>query len=50
MTMREEIADWEVDHAAVHDRIAQRFRHAEARERANRYLTGLLARVEHRNG
>ena len=35
---------------AVHARIAQRFRRSEARERAKRYLTGLLDRVERRNG
>jgi SRSO17 transposase len=35
---------------AVHARIAPRFRRAEARARARRYLTGLLAPVERKNG
>jgi SRSO17 transposase len=34
----------------VHARIAPRFRRAEARTRARRYLTGLLAPVERKNG
>jgi SRSO17 transposase len=35
---------------ALHARIAQRFRRSEARERAKRYLAGLLDRVERKNG
>jgi len=35
---------------AVHGRIAPRFRRAEARARARRYLAGLLAPVERKNG
>jgi SRSO17 transposase len=35
---------------AVHGRIAPRFRRAEARARARRYLDGLLAPVERKNG
>ncbi len=35
---------------AVHTRIAPRFRRAEARARARRYLIGLLAPVERKNG
>jgi superfamily II DNA or RNA helicase len=35
---------------AVHTRIAPRFRRAEARARAHRYLAGLLAPVERKNG
>ena len=35
---------------AVHARIAPRFRRAEARARARRYLAGLLASVERKNG
>ena len=34
----------------VHTRIAPRFRRAEARQRARRYLDGLLAAVERKNG
>jgi len=34
----------------VHARIAHRFARAEARERAGRYLAGLLDRVERKNG
>jgi SRSO17 transposase len=36
--------------AGVHARIARRFRRREARERARRYLEGLLLRVERKNG
>src|SRR5215469_7171184 len=36
--------------ASVHARIAPRFRRREARERARRYLAGLLLRVERKNG
>jgi SRSO17 transposase len=36
--------------ADVHARIAPRFRRREARERARRYLDGLLGRVERKNG
>jgi SRSO17 transposase len=36
--------------ADLHGRIARRFLRAEVRERARRYLTGLLGRVERRNG
>src|SRR3712207_8496985 len=34
----------------VHTRIAPRFRRAEARQRARRYLAGLLGAVERKNG
>ena len=34
----------------VHERIAPRFARAEVRERARRYLSGLLDRVERKNG
>jgi SRSO17 transposase len=44
-----EIASWPgLD--GLHARIAHRFRRAEARERAKRYLAGLLDRVERKNG
>ncbi len=36
--------------ASVHARIALRFRRREARERARRYLQGLLGRSERKNG
>src|SRR5258708_39087992 len=36
--------------AGVHARIAPRFRRREARERARRYLGGLLGRSERKNG
>ena len=36
--------------AALHARIAPRFRRREARERARRYLEGLLGHVERKNG
>jgi len=36
--------------AGVHARIAPRFRRREARERARRYLAGLLGRIERKNG
>jgi SRSO17 transposase len=36
--------------AEVHARIAHRFARSEARERAGRYLAGLLGRVERKNG
>jgi len=34
----------------LHGRIAYRFARSEARERARRYLRGLLGRVERKNG
>ncbi|MBA2364329.1 MAG: transposase, partial [Chloroflexia bacterium] len=34
----------------LHERIAHRFARSEARERARRYLRGLLQRVERKNG
>ena len=34
----------------LHGRIARRFARAEVRERARRYLVGLLERVERKNG
>src|SRR5258706_9627264 len=36
--------------AALHERIAPHFRRAEVRERARRFLEGLLGRVERKNG
>ena len=50
MTTVEEITDWRGELDALHARIGHRFRRAEARERAKRYLAGLLERVERKNG
>lgn len=47
---REEVEGWRAGLDALHARIAKRFRRAEARERAKRYLAGLLDRVERKNG
>jgi SRSO17 transposase len=41
---------WTDTLADLHGRIAHRFARSEVRERARRYLVGLLARVEHKNG
>lgn len=41
---------WSEALAEVHERVAHRFRRVEVRERARRYLGGLLARVERKNG
>jgi hypothetical protein len=49
-TQRAEIESWRAGLDALHARIAGRFRRSEARERAKRYLTGLLDRVERKNG
>ncbi len=46
----EQIARWSDDLAALRDRIAPRFVRPEVRVRAGRYLTGLLAPIERRNG
>jgi SRSO17 transposase len=50
MSMSAEIADWREGLEALHTRIAHRFRRAEARGRAKRYLVGLLDRVDRKNG
>ncbi len=47
---RAEIEGWRAGLDALHERVAGRFRRAEVRERAKRYLTGLLDRVERKNG
>jgi SRSO17 transposase len=44
------IGRWLAGLDALHGRIAHRFRRAEVRARARRYLAGLLARVERKNG
>lgn len=45
-----QIAAWQGELAALHERIAPRFVRPEVRERAGRFLGGLLAPVERRNG
>ena len=45
-----EVVRWQEGLAALHGRIAPRFRRPEARARAGRYLSGLPAPVERRNG
>ncbi len=50
MTMSEEINGWRVGLDALHGRIAKRFGRSEARERAKRYLAGLLDRIDRKNG
>jgi SRSO17 transposase len=44
------IARWSETLDALHQRIAPRFARVEVRERARRYLAGLLDRVERKNG
>ena len=50
MTTSEEIEGWRAGLDGLHARIASRFRRSEARERAKRYLAGLLDSVERKNG
>jgi len=45
-----ELEGWHAELDALHARIAGRFHRVEARERAKRYLLGLLDRVERKNG
>src|SRR5581483_7418550 len=47
---RDEVEGWRAGLAALHARIAGRSRRSEVRERAHRYLMGLLDRVERKNG
>jgi len=49
-TQRTQIEGWRAGLDDLHARIAGRFRRSEARERSKRYLTGLLDRVERKNG
>ena len=44
------IAGWRAGLDGLHARIAGRFKRAEVRERARRYLVGLLDRVDRKNG
>ncbi len=50
MTASEEIDGWRAGLDVLHARIAKRFRRSEARERAKRYLAGLLDRIERKPG
>src|SRR5215207_1556983 len=50
MTTSQDIEGWRGGLDALHGRIAHRFRRAEARARARRYLAGLLGRGERKNG
>jgi SRSO17 transposase len=45
-----QIAAWQEELNALHDRIAPRFTRPEVRARAGRFLTGLLDPLERRNG
>ncbi len=45
-----QIGDWHDELAALHARIASRFARPEVRDRAGRYLAGLLGPVARRNG
>ena len=47
---RKVIEGWRAGLDGLHARIAARFRRPEVRARARRYLTGLLERVERKNG
>ncbi len=44
------VAGWSAVLGELHGRIAHRFARSEARERVLRYLSGLLQRVERKNG
>ena len=44
------LSRWRAGLDALHARIAHRFRRAEVRRRAQRYLAGLLGQVERKNG
>jgi SRSO17 transposase len=56
LTSRQDVAErvtigtWWAGLEALHARIGPRFRRAEVRERARRYLAGVLDRVERKNG
>jgi SRSO17 transposase len=47
---RVEVERWRAGLDALHARIAGRFKRSEVRERARRYLSGLLDRVDRKNG
>jgi SRSO17 transposase len=44
------VASWSSALDELHGRIARRFARSEVRQRARRYLQGLLQRVERKNG
>ncbi len=44
------VAGWSEALGELHERVGRRFARSEARERARRYLVGLLGRVERKNG
>ena len=44
------VAGWSRALGALHERIGHRFARSESRERVERYLVGLLGRVERKNG
>ena len=44
------IGDWLASSEGLHARIAHRFARSETKERARRYLVGLLETVERKNG
>ena len=46
----QEVTTWADELVAAHARIAPRFARAEPRQRALRYLRGLLSPVERKNG
>jgi SRSO17 transposase len=48
--VRAEIAGWRAGLERLHGRIAGRFKRAEVRDRARRYLAALLERVDRKNG
>jgi SRSO17 transposase len=47
---RTELEDWQSNREGLEARIAHRFARSEVRHRAQRYLAGLLAQVERKNG
>jgi hypothetical protein len=50
MTTHEQVVGWRTGLDALHARIAGRFRRSEARQRAKRYLGGLVDRIDRKNG
>jgi len=47
---RSAVEQWAAGLDALHARLARRFQRPEVRQRARRYLAGLLAPVERKNG
>ena len=48
--LRAELESWQSDLEGLHAKIAHRFRRSEVRQRARRYLEGLLRPIERKNG